>query len=138
MAELFEAVVWAFTEGEGEGAVGELGFYGADDVAEEVVGEEGVFAALEDEGAEAEGVACAAALEYLFFGEAVAAALDVAPQATIETIVATVAGDFDEAAHEDAAAVDLVAEAAGFGKELVDSLGVAGGEEVVDVEHITV
>ena len=78
-------------------------------------------------------MADAAAVEDLLFGESVSAALHVAPEAAVEAVVAAVAGDLDEAAHEDEAAVDGIAHAAGLGKEVVDGGGVAGGEQVLYV-----
>ena len=132
VAQAAEAVAAALAQREGDGAVGVLALDVLDEAAEHLVGEPGVLAALQHEGAEAQAAADGAALEDLLGGEPVAIDAGRAAYAAVEAVVAAVVADFDQSAHEDIASVDLVAHARGFGHEVVDGHGVAGGQQVAD------
>lgn len=98
-----------FPHREGQGAVGEFSLDGPDQLRDPLPRKPGILAALEHKGPKAETVARFTAPQNLLPGQAVAAAIAVAPpDAAVVAVVAAVIGKFNEAANEDFFSIDPI------------------------------
>ena len=123
------ALAAALAQRQGDGAVGITLPHGGDDAAHALVGKPAVFPTLHHEGAEAEFVARRAALINLLFRQPIAHRLAVAaPQPAIEAVVAAIAGQLYQAAHENLVAIDPVGHLARRLLQILHSIAVVGGE----------
>ena len=108
----------ALADGKGYGGIGEGRFDAPDDRRQLLVGETGVFAPLQDEGAEPERVAAFTAGEDLPRFQPVALRPEVArPDAAVEAVVPAVVRKFDQPPDEDGVAVHPFPDAHGAVEE---------------------
>ena len=123
----------AFSHGQGDGAVGEVLADVGNNCAEALVGEPGVFATLENEGAEAQLVTFLGACVDVFFGKAITIALAVRfADSAVQAVVLAIIAHFDKAACEDLVAIDFLAYGNGlFGCVFGKFRGIAGNEPLV-------
>ena len=99
-----------FTDRERYGAVGVFFLDGADDIADHVIREVRILAALQDKGAVAQRIALLAAGEDLLLAQPIALGVLVAcPESAVQTIVLAVGGELDQAAQVHLVAVPLSA-----------------------------
>ena len=90
------AFIRPFAQGQGDGTVGVFGFDLSDDIAEHVVREVTVFAALQNERTKAQVIATADAVHDLGFTQSVSLKVGIAfTDATIVAVVLTYVGKFD-------------------------------------------